>query len=525
MGIFLETKRLLLKTAELSNLDMLVALRADFEVMENTGYGGAQTKEEVRKYLDFAISYQEKHGMGFCLVFEKESGSFIGEAGLFHLLFDDTQPEIELGYHLHKKFWGKGYGTELARALIQWGFQNLSINKLVSTTYPNNIASQKVLNKAGFDCRSKKQLPNGEELFWYEIYKNDSIELVLYDPQWPKMAELEIKKLREILPTNHIIDIQHIGSTAIPGMLAKPIIDIQIAVDSLIAIKQTAINVLKACDYLYWAEDPDPEKMFFVKGMPPFGQKRTHHVHIIEPKAKRWQTRIIFRDYLIAHPEIAREYEQLKIKLAQEYTYDREQYTDAKTKFIDEVLCKARAASHAAKQHPVVVFLTGASGAGKTTILDALNKQLSASSIACLHFDNIGVPTEQEMIAVYGSGSEWQKAMTYHWIKKLLNDYQNKRLVILEGQVNLDFIVTAFEGFNFYQYKIVLAHCENITRHKRLHQDRNQPELINDNMDTWAKFLKKQAIDKKAMILDTTVMNMDEMVSQFEKLIDAERFI
>ncbi len=525
MGIFLETKRLILKTAELSDLDLLVALRSDLEVMENTGYGGTQTKDEVKECLDFAIPYQKKHGMGFCLVFEKESGNFVGEAGLFHLLFDDTQPEIELGYHLHKKFRGKGYGTELVKALIRWGFQHLSVNKLISATYPDNTASQKVLQKAGFDCISKKQLPDGKELFWYEIYKNDSIELVPYDSQWPKMAEDEIKKLQEILPAHYIIDIQHVGSTAIPGMLAKPIIDIQIIVDSLTAIKQTAIDLLKTYDYVYWAEDPDPEKMFFVKGMPPFGEKRTHHIHIIEPKSKRGQDRIIFRDYLIAYPEVADEYEQLKIKLAQEYIYDREQYTDAKTKFIDDILCKARATSHADKQYPVVIFLTGASGAGKTTILDKLNKQLSASSIACLHFDDIGVPIEQEMISVYGSGSEWQKAMTYHWIKKLLNDYQNKRLVILEGQVNLDFIVTAFKGFNFYQYIIVLAHCEKITRHKRLHQDRNQPELINDNMDTWAEFLKQQAINKKAMILDTTLMNTDEMVSEFKKLIDAERFI
>jgi len=156
MGIFLETKRLILKTNELSDLAMLIALRSDFEVMKNTGYGVTQTKEQVKEYLDFAISYQEKHRMGFCLVFEKESGSFIGEAGLFHLLFDDTQPEIELGYHLHRKFWGKGYGTELAKALVQRGFQYLSIDKLVSATYPDNVASQKVLKKAGFDCRSKK---------------------------------------------------------------------------------------------------------------------------------------------------------------------------------------------------------------------------------------------------------------------------------------------------------------------------------------------------------------------------------
>lgn len=129
------------------------------------------------------------------------------------------------------------------------------------------------------------------------------------------------------------------------------------------------------------------------------------------------------------------------------------------------------------------------------------------------------------MIAVYGSGSEWQKAMMYHWIKKLLQDYYDKKLVILEGQVNLDFIVSASAGFNMHGYRIVLAHCENTIRHIRLQQDRHQPELINNTMDTWAEFLKKQAIDKQAMILDTTFLNPDEMVSQFESLIDAKNFL
>jgi RimJ/RimL family protein N-acetyltransferase len=173
MRVFLETKRLMLKTPELSDIDNLVALRSDHEVMKHTGEGSAQTEEQVREYLNFAISYQKKHGMGFYLVFEKGNGEFIGEAGLFHLLFDDTQPEIEIGYHLHKKFWRKGYATELAKALIQWGFQNLSVNKLVAGMYPENVASQKVLKKSGFDCVGEKHLSDGTVLLWYEIYKKD----------------------------------------------------------------------------------------------------------------------------------------------------------------------------------------------------------------------------------------------------------------------------------------------------------------------------------------------------------------
>lgn len=106
-----------------------------------------------------------------------------------------------------------------------------------------------------------------------------------YDNQWPVMAELEIKKLRDILPKNNVIDIQHVGSTAIPGMLAKPIIDIQIAVESLEAIKSIAIDELKKSGYEYWYENPDPERMFFVKGRPPFGEKRTHHIHWVSPRS------------------------------------------------------------------------------------------------------------------------------------------------------------------------------------------------------------------------------------------------
>jgi len=342
MHIFLETKRLILKTPELSDFNILLVLRSDPDVMEYTGYGEKQTADQVREYLNFAIVYENRHGMGFCLVFEKNSHEFIGEAGIFHLLFDEKQDEIEINYHLHKKFWGQGYATELSKAFVKWGFQHLAINKIVATAYPDNLASQQVLKKSGFDFRKKIKTPEGKELFWYETYKNDCIELIDYDVHWPEMAKAEIQKLYEALPRNYILDIQHIGSTAIPGLSAKPIIDIQIAVQSLGGIKPIAIETLKKLGYEYWHDNPDPERMFFVKGMPPFGERRTHHVHIVEPTSKHWGGKIYFRDYLIAHPEIAKEYQQLKTQLAQQYTYDREEYTSAKGDFINKVLKSAQ---------------------------------------------------------------------------------------------------------------------------------------------------------------------------------------
>lgn len=168
--------------------------------------------------------------------------------------------------------------------------------------------------------------------------KKDVVDLVSYNPEWPNLAETEIVKILEILPNEPIIDIQHVGSTAIPGMLAKPIIDIQIAVDSLEKIKESAISILENAGYVYWYGNPDKERMFFVKGMPPFGERRTHHVHIVEHDSKHWRNKLLFRDYLRTHPAIAQEYIKLKIKLAQEHAYDRERYTDEKTDFINHVL-------------------------------------------------------------------------------------------------------------------------------------------------------------------------------------------
>lgn len=72
------------------------------------------------------------------------------------------------------------------------------------------------------------------------------------------------------------------------------------------------------------------------------GEKHTHHVHIVNPTSKHWSGKINFRDYLITHPDVAHEYQQLKIKLAQQYTYDREAYTNAKGEFVNKILKLAK---------------------------------------------------------------------------------------------------------------------------------------------------------------------------------------
>jgi GrpB-like predicted nucleotidyltransferase (UPF0157 family) len=134
-----------------------------------------------------------------------------------------------------------------------------------------------------------------------------------------------------------VLGIEHFGSTAVPGLAAKPIIDILIAVVSLTRAKATMVEPITGLGYVYWVENPKTDRMFFVKGMPPYGERRTHHVHITEPDGEMWRRRLAFRDYLRARPDEARRYEALKRDLAVRYPTDREGYTDAKTEFVEAV--------------------------------------------------------------------------------------------------------------------------------------------------------------------------------------------
>ncbi len=168
----------------------------------------------------------------------------------------------------------------------------------------------------------------------------DEINIVEYDPLWQTLFEEEAARIWQVLGNDLVIEIEHIGSTAIPGMAAKPVIDIMVGVHSLVDAKST-IPALESLGYVYWRENPDPGRMFFVKGMPPYGKQRTHHVHIVETDGEFWQ-RQLFRDYLKAHPEEAKRYEALKRDLAASFRSDRQAYTNGKNDYIRAVMAKAQ---------------------------------------------------------------------------------------------------------------------------------------------------------------------------------------
>lgn len=171
----------------------------------------------------------------------------------------------------------------------------------------------------------------------------DEIVIVEYDPRWPEMFEQEAARIRQTLDAGLITGIEHFGSTAVPGLAAKPVIDMLVGVRSLEEAKRVAIEALAALGYAYWYDNPDKEHMFFVKGLPPNGP-RSHHIHMVGPGSAFWE-RLLFRDYLRRHPEEARRYSKLKRDLAARLTQDREAYTDAKGEYVRAVTERAKSES------------------------------------------------------------------------------------------------------------------------------------------------------------------------------------
>jgi len=175
----------------------------------------------------------------------------------------------------------------------------------------------------------------------------DDVILVDYDPRWPILFHEEDKLIRSILDDDLVTRIDHFGSTAIPGLSAKPIIDLLIVTPSLDEAKKRAVGPLEAHGYSYWRDNPAPHHMFFVKGLPPNGP-RTHHIHMVEavsPDHKCegfvFAERLLFRDYLRTHPEELKRYAAIKKELARKYPTDREAYTDCKNDYVRSIMLKA----------------------------------------------------------------------------------------------------------------------------------------------------------------------------------------
>jgi len=170
----------------------------------------------------------------------------------------------------------------------------------------------------------------------WPAWATEAVEVVPPDPGWQAREEQQCRDLERDLAGWLISPVEHIGSTAVPGLAAKPVLDFQAKVDDLGCVSEIA-SVLGSRGW-HWVSvelDHRPWERFFVQVAQ---DRRRAHLHLLGPSVPQWSARLVFRDALRSDPSLAADYAELKTNLAIAHRADREAYTRAKAAFITEVL-------------------------------------------------------------------------------------------------------------------------------------------------------------------------------------------
>src|SRR5262249_2101571 len=160
-----------------------------------------------------------------------------------------------------------------------------------------------------------------------------TVQVVQYQPGWRDLFAQEALLLRSAMD-QEALEIEHIGSTSLEGMPAKPIIDLMVAVPDLTKA-QRWIPRLEELTYEWRPERDVPDRLFFAKG--PRNQ-RTHHLSLAERSSNFYQSKLLFRDFLRQHRDAFVEYQLLKLQLAKQHAQDRASYTKGKEAFVERIL-------------------------------------------------------------------------------------------------------------------------------------------------------------------------------------------
>ncbi|MED5017359.1 GrpB family protein [Paenibacillus chibensis] len=165
----------------------------------------------------------------------------------------------------------------------------------------------------------------------------EQVNIAEYNPEWAAEYEQEKTKITQALQ-DILLGMEHIGSTSVPGLGAKPIIDMMAGIRDLEELKPFHIERLAEIGYEYVEHAHFPERRFFRRGQWRAG---THHLHIYAFHGEHWNQQLLFRNYLLTHPDAVEEYLHLKKNMAELYPNDRAKYTEAKAPFIQSILQEA----------------------------------------------------------------------------------------------------------------------------------------------------------------------------------------
>jgi 3-dehydroquinate dehydratase/shikimate dehydrogenase len=341
MSHTIKTERLILRPWEEGDLKPFAELNADPRVREY--FPNLLSREESDQSAKRMSDHIEKKGWGFWAASLIETGEFIGFIGLEDVYFKAPfTPAVEIGWRLAFKHWGKGYATEGALAALKYGFETLKLKEIVSFTPVQNKRSRHVMEKIGMthdpkDDFDHPKLPEDHPLRRHVLYKIKRTPKYIFKPYsktFPQLFEQERSRIAPHL--KNCIAIEHVGSTAVPGLGGKGIIDIAIAVkkDDM----NSATKQLQDLGYEFRPPFSTPDRHYFIAYLPdPEEKTRRYHIHLTYRESTEWKDLIHFRDYLRNHPEALQEYAELKKQAATKANHDGEHYRKLKDPFFKKI--------------------------------------------------------------------------------------------------------------------------------------------------------------------------------------------
>ncbi|MBA2655434.1 MAG: GNAT family N-acetyltransferase [Tatlockia sp.] len=268
------------------NIDNFITLHSNEEVMSTLG--GLRTTQQSHENLDWNLKQWDENGFGLWMFYLKDSQIWVGRGGLRRVDVGGHE-EIELGYALMPQFWNQGLATEISKACLEIAFEIIGLENIVSFTLVTNKASQRVMDKLGFQYE-RDIIHTGLPHVLYRMKIPRKVELLPYDRKWPELYKQESQIIQHVLG-NHLREIYHIGSTSIPNMLSKPVIDIMLACENLDSI-DTITEQLRGINYHNIRRQIIPHRSFIAIKQ---DEQIRYHLHIHERGSSQIKRHVDFR--------------------------------------------------------------------------------------------------------------------------------------------------------------------------------------------------------------------------------------
>ncbi len=329
--MIISTERLDLREMTLDDYADIADILQDKQAMY--AYEHAFSDEEVRGWLDRQLQRYREHGFGLWAVIERGSGELVGQCGLT-MQETGAGQEVEIGYLFKRKHWHKGFATEAAAGCMDYAFNMLKLYRVVCIIRDNNGPSRRVAERLEMRINGQfvKHYYNMDMPHVIYYKRNPLVTVTDYQLAWAEQFS-ELNQL--VAPLG--LKLEHVGSTSVPGLAAKPVID----ADLILPDWNRLNEVKEALQKLGFYHIGD----YGLAGREMFTQtlrlKFPHNFYVCRQGCEALNNHLLLRDYLLSHPEAVKRYGDLKKSLAQQFPNDVDQYCCAKSDLLAEFLAAA----------------------------------------------------------------------------------------------------------------------------------------------------------------------------------------